>query len=225
MALWKVSLYAVKHRSEWAFKVGHGIFTWLAAEIEKYNQSKKTEELRSDGLYKAENIRRINDKLSSLEMEKERVNNLEWMDSLPLTDSKKGIWHFYPIFHDESMELKWLIVPFGQLTFDSEGDDNEGNRNTFTRKVHLLQKNRGFIEQSGITMGRGLDIGNCSFSKAELKQLFTDIELNSKLKDWLLGGYGKRKNEALAHYKTKELAGLTKFELTITRKQQHLIFL
>lgn len=91
--------YAVKHRSEWAFKVGHGIFTWLAAEIEKYDQSKKTEELRSDGLYKAENIRRINDKLSSLNMEKERINNLEWMSPLEDIGSEEAIWHFYPILN------------------------------------------------------------------------------------------------------------------------------
>lgn len=88
--------YAVKHRSEWASKAGSGIFKWVDAESKKYERLKIGEKERR-GLYTDENIRRISDKLSSLDMEKERINNLEWMSSLDDIDSAKGLWHFYPI--------------------------------------------------------------------------------------------------------------------------------
>ena len=58
------------------------------------------------------------------------------------------------------MDEKWLIVPKGQFTFNNEGNDIESSI-FYSRKAHVPHNPSGVvIGQSGVTIGRGLDVGN-----------------------------------------------------------------
>ncbi|EKY3242707.1 pesticin C-terminus-like muramidase [Cronobacter dublinensis] len=59
---------------------------------------------------------------------------------------------------NDEMDLKWLTVPFGQLTFDSEGSDIEDSL-YFSRRPHVPNNKSTVIGRSGVTFGRGLDLG------------------------------------------------------------------
>ncbi|MBF4358986.1 pesticin C-terminus-like muramidase, partial [Vibrio anguillarum] len=129
--------------------------------------------------------------------------------------------------NNDEMDLKWLTVPKGQLTFDAEGNDVEGSP-FFSRKVHVPNNNGEVIENSGVTIGRGLDLGSPpsgangqSPSKLDLKSLFEVAGLNPKLSVWLLSVEGKTKSDALSALKSSDL---TDEELVITRKQQYIMF-
>ena len=74
------------------------------------------------------------------------------------------VYHFHPVglleyFSVESDDnyLKWLKVPYGQLTFDVEGNDIEDSSKAghryFSRVVHWPGG------ASGVTIGRGYDFG------------------------------------------------------------------
>lgn len=84
------------------------------------------------------------------------------------------------------------------------------------------------IGNSGVTLGRGLDLGNPPSaasgqtpSKINLKELFELANLNPKLSKWLLSVEGKTKSDALDALNS---SGLTDDELVITRKQQYIMF-
>jgi hypothetical protein len=70
------------------------------------------------------------------------------------------------------MHKKWLKVPRGQLTFDAEGKDIIGH-SSFTRTPHVPNKRGTVIGSSGVTYGRGLDIG--SLSGHEVQQRFAKM--------------------------------------------------
>ncbi|PMG48287.1 hypothetical protein BCU90_08750 [Vibrio lentus] len=129
---------------------------------------------------------------------------------------------------DDAMDEKWLTVPKGQFTFDNEGNDIESTI-FFSRKAHVPHNQGGVvIGQSGVTIGRGLDVGNPptgatgqSPSKLDLKELFQVAELTPELSDWLLSVEGVKKETALEFLRSSDLDD---DELTLTRKQQHLMF-
>ena len=138
----------------------------------------------------------------------------------------------------------WLTVSEGQLTFDAEGSDEEtlpsGNDNPFfSRKFHVPNNGGAdqVIDQSGITVGRGLDIGSppvyehSDISRAngyettlDLEQVFTDAGLAQNVITWLMGGVGLQRAEAYNYLENASTEGLTDDDLTLTRKQQHDIF-
>ncbi|MGY5537410.1 pesticin C-terminus-like muramidase [Vibrio brasiliensis] len=142
---------------------------------------------------------------------------------LALDEAVNESWKYL----DDAMDEKWLTVPRGQFTFDCEGDDIESSP-YFTRKAHVPKNGRVVIGQSGVTIGRGLDLGNPptgatgqSPAKLDLKALFQEAELIPELSDWLLSVEGVKRASAL---ESLDSSGLTDDELTITRKQQHLMF-
>ncbi len=143
---------------------------------------------------------------------------------LALDEAASENWQYI----DDTMDKKWLAVPKGQFTFDNEGDDDESSA-YFSRKAHVPQYSGGIvIGQSGITIGRGLDLGNPptgatgqSPSKLNLKELFQASELTPELSDWLLSVEGVKKESALESLNNSSLKSN---ELTLTRKQQHLMF-
>ncbi|EGR0541186.1 type VI secretion system tip protein VgrG [Vibrio cholerae] len=131
------------------------------------------------------------------------------------------------VYENDEMDLKWLTVPKGQLTFDAEGNDVDSST-FFSRKVHVPNMRGSVIGNSGVTIGRGLDLGNPPSaasgqtpSKINLKELFELANLNPKLSKWLLSVEGKTKDSALESLKN---SGLSDEELTITRKQQYIMF-
>jgi peptidoglycan hydrolase-like protein with peptidoglycan-binding domain len=126
---------------------------------------------------------------------------------------------------DDEMDERLLTVPKGSLTFDSEGDDTEGSA-YFTRIAHVPNRNGEVIGNSGITMGRGLDIG--SRTASEVASIFDSAAqyarpISDALLTWLKQGAGKKKQTAYEHWKTLD-AQVPADDQTITRKMQHYLF-
>jgi type VI secretion system secreted protein VgrG len=126
---------------------------------------------------------------------------------------------------DDEMDRKWLTVPKGSLTFDSEGDDTEGSA-YFTRIAHVPNRNGEVIGNSGITIGRGLDIG--SRTASEVASIFDSAAqyarpISDALLTWLKQGAGKKKQTAYEHWKTLD-AQVPADDQTITRKMQYYLF-
>ncbi|HET8688172.1 MAG TPA: hypothetical protein VFM18_16180, partial [Methanosarcina sp.] len=109
----------------------------------------------------------------------------------------------------------WLIVPAGQLTFDAEGNDIGDPSNPlhryFSRKVHWP----GGV--SGVTIGRGYDLGQRPNPEADLRA----VGITEPLYSWLIGAKGLQ-GEAARNYLNR--AGEEIRNTRITRKQQHDLF-
>ena len=95
---------------------------------------------------------------------------------------------------NDEMDLEWLTVPFGQLTFDSEGNDLEYSL-YFSRHPHVPNNKGTVIGSSGVTFGRGLDLGQQTTTY--LERLLQEMEkhsqpLSASLKSQLPGGVETR---------------------------------
>jgi len=157
--------------------------------------------------------------------EKKRIRKLSWWAELA---GKHGIcpdgkaWHFHPIgllanfvaIEDEN-DLKWLKVERGQLTFDVEGNDIEDPAHPlhiyFSRKVHWPGG------ASGITIGRGYDLGQNKNAEADLAA----ANIPEPLYSWLIGAKGLH-GQAARNYLKAASAEIKRF--SISRKQQHELF-
>lgn len=157
--------------------------------------------------------------------------DLEWMSKVPPFDKDEAVWHFHPVVFlaelniTDEMDISWLTVPFGQLTFNSEGNDKEESI-YFSRRPHVPNNNGVVVGISGVTFGRGLDLGQQS--RAYINSLFLELEkdaepLSDSLKEWLLGSVGKQGALALA-YCNEINNKVPKNEQLLTRKQQHFLF-
>ncbi|WP_042293172.1 pesticin C-terminus-like muramidase [Citrobacter sedlakii] len=157
--------------------------------------------------------------------------DLEWMSKVPPFDKDEAVWHFHPVVFlaelniTDEMDIRWLTVPFGQLTFNSEGNDKVDSI-YFSRRPHVPNNNGVVIGISGVTFGRGLDLGQQS--KSYINSLFLELERDAKplsdsLKEWLLGSVGKQGSSALA-YCNEINSKVPKDEQLLTRKQQHFLF-
>lgn len=203
---YQVQRFVVKHHSEW-LKDGLSAL-WQAALDE---QARKYPDM---ALYN-----------------RDFINKLVWMKDVSEIRSGDALWHMHPVVFldaissDDEMDLKWMRVPKGQLTFDSEGNDVEDSI-YFSRHPHV-PNNRGIvIGASGVTFGRGLDLGQQS--EEYVKSLFIKMEENTNplpdaLKKWLMGSVGKKGREAL-DYCNEIDQYVSKSEQFFTRKQQHYLF-
>jgi len=141
----------------------------------------------------------------------------EWMSRVPPFDKGEAIWHMHPVVflgainNDDEMDLKWLIVPKGQLTFDAEGNDLEHSP-WFSRKIHWP----GGI--SGVTIGRGYDLGQQSNAENDLKEAGID----EPLKSWLVGSSGLSSTAANNRLNSASNEVRT---YNITRKEQYDLFM
>jgi hypothetical protein len=155
------------------------------------------------------------------EIEKQRIEKLSWWKELA---GQHGIsedgraWHFQVIgligsfsLLDDENDLKWLKVPRGQLTFDVEGNDTEGSI-YFSRVAHWPP-----VGNSGVTLGRGYDIGQQPNVKADLES----VGIGEPFLSWIVGGQGKRQMEA-RDYLAAASAHIRQHK--ISRKQQHQLF-
>ena len=123
---------------------------------------------------------------------------------------------------DDEMEPKWLIDPKGQLTFDSEGDDLDTSI-YFSRQPHVPNNNGVVIGLSGVTFGRGLDIGQQS--ESIVRGFLTEMEINArplfpKMTECLIGAVGVIRGAALTYCNNID-QHVPKNEQRLTRKQQH----
>ncbi|EMH1276806.1 hypothetical protein V6A89_003789, partial [Enterobacter hormaechei] len=125
-------------------------------------------------------------------------------------------WHMHPVTvlnafsSDDEMALKWLKVPKGQLTFDAEGNDTDSSP-WFSRKIHWP----GGV--SGVTIGRGYDLGQQSSSTVDLHQ----VGVVGPLQEWVSGSQGLSGSDAQVRFNSAPSNIRTS---TITRKQQYDLF-
>lgn len=139
-----------------------------------------------------------------------------WMDKVPPFASQRSVWHFHPLEFlyvmsgNDDMDIKWLTVPKGQLTFDAEGNDNNDSP-YFSRHIHWP----GGV--SGITIGRGYDLGQQNDPSSD----FDFIELSQPLNNWLVESKGMSGLDAKNRYKSAD-SSISDYE--ITRKQQYDLF-
>ena len=158
--------------------------------------------------------------------EKQRIQQMCWWGEVA---EKVGlpswgkVFHFHPVGFlsvfaavvDEN-DLSWLTVPYGQLTFDVEGNDIEDSSHTghryFSRKVHWPGDN------SGVTIGRGYDLGQRPSPQTDL----LSAGIAEPLYSWLIGAKGL-KGQAAKSYMD---GASTEIKTTIiTRRQQYDLFI
>jgi len=125
-------------------------------------------------------------------------------------------WHMHPVVFlramvdEDGMSLKWLKVPQGQLTFDAEGNDQDSSP-WFSRKIHWP----GGV--SGVTIGRGYDLGQQTTASSDL----STVGITGPLATWLTGSEGLSASNARARFNSASEEILTSY---ITRKQQYDLF-
>ncbi|QLC73181.1 hypothetical protein LPB260_20745 [Pseudomonas sp. LPB0260] len=155
------------------------------------------------------------------EIEKQRIEKLSWWSDLAGQHGISGdgkAWHFQVIgligsfsLLDDENDLKWLKVPRGQLTFDVEGND-------ITNSIHFSRVAHWPRGASGVTIGRGYDLGQRPNPEADL----TEAGVPEPLFSWLIGAKGL-KGQAAKTYLDGASDEIKKFQ--ITRKQQYKLFI
>ncbi|WP_460116063.1 hypothetical protein [Pseudomonas sp. H2_D02] len=158
--------------------------------------------------------------------EKERIKALCWwdevMEKVGLPEDGK-VYHFHPVGVGgnftaaiDDNDLSWLKVPFGQLTFDVEGNDIEDPNNPlyryFSRVVHWPGG------ASGITIGRGYDLGQRPRPSMDLSA----AGIEEPLRSWLIRAGGLKGQAAKDYF---DIADADIKAATISRKQQHDLFI
>ncbi|MND52011.1 hypothetical protein D3C81_208830 [compost metagenome] len=151
--------------------------------------------------------------------EKDRIKQLSWWGDVAAKlwlPQEARVYHFNPMgllanlgLVDDN-DLRWLVVPRGQFTFDAEGNDIEGNA-SFTRIAHAPPG------ESGITIGRGYDLGQRSNSENELPA----VGIGEPLLSWLVKSK-KFKGEAAREYYRNAPKAVREYK--ITRRQQFELF-
>ncbi|MFQ2471342.1 pesticin C-terminus-like muramidase [Aeromonas caviae] len=201
----KVRKLFIKHESEWVKRD-----TWPRLEQELKNMP---------NLYKY-----------VLEV----TNKMAWIEQAVAVVGDAKPWFIHPAgmiglvadpVSDDEMDKKWLTVPKGQLTFDAEGNDVETSM-YFSRHPHVPNNRGVVIGASGVTYGRGLDLGQISIG--ELNKLTTAISdnckpLSSSMLQWLTGAVGLQR-QAAYDYAIAINNLVPRNEQTLTRKQQHYLF-
>ena len=152
------------------------------------------------------------------ELQKLIIRNLSFWDEIKSLIITESIWSLSSSFLIEAFNLsndenslRWLTVEKGQLTFDAEGNDNQ-NSIYFSRRAHWPP-----VGDSGITIGRGYDIGQQPNVRDDLKK----AGIEGEYLNWLVGAAGKRKNDAKIYLENSETS---KRQSNISRKQQYILF-
>jgi hypothetical protein len=158
-------------------------------------------------------------------VEKERIKQLSWWKEVAIKvelPEVGRIYYLHPVgvmtslseMVDEN-DIGWLKVPYGQLTFDVEGNDIEDGTHPlyryFSRVAHWL----GGV--SGVTIGRGYDLGQRPTPAADLRA----AGIQEPLLSWLMGAEGL-KGEAARIYLNSAPANVCKQRIT---RKQHDLFL
>ncbi len=164
----------------------------------------------------------------------EMTNEMAWIEQAAEVVGDTKPWFIHPAgmiglvadpVSDDEMDKKWLTVPKGQLTFDAEGNDVDTSM-YFSRHPHVPNNRGVVIGASGVTYGRGLDLGQISIG--ELNKLTTAISdnckpLSSSMLQWLTGAVGLQR-QAAYDYAIAINNLVPRNEQTLTRKQQHYLF-
>ncbi|WP_313518798.1 hypothetical protein [Pseudomonas sp.] len=154
-------------------------------------------------------------------IEKQRIEKLCWwrevVEQYEISRDGKA-WHMAAVGLSENFnrltdenDLMWLKVPQGQLTFDAEGNDIT-NSVYFSRVAHWPQSS------SGLTIGRGYDLGQRPHPETDL----TEAGVTEPLFSWLIGAKGL-KGQSAKMYLDRACDEIKKTQ--ITRKQQYRLFM
>ncbi|MFA7818529.1 glycoside hydrolase family 19 protein [Aeromonas dhakensis] len=186
----KVRKLFIKHESEWVKRD-----TWPRLEQELKNMP---------NLYKY-----------VLEV----TNDMAWIEQAAEVVGDTKPWFIHPVgmmglvadpVSDDEMDEKWLIVTKGQLTFDAEGNDVE-NSTFFSRRIHWPGNS-----ESGVTIGRGYDIG--SRSKEEVYRDLFGSGVPDNIASLISDGAGIKGGAA------SNFVLANKNSTLITRRSQHRLF-
>ncbi|MDM5058181.1 pesticin C-terminus-like muramidase [Aeromonas rivipollensis] len=164
----------------------------------------------------------------------EVTNKMAWIEEAAAVVGDTKPWFIHPTgmmglvvdpISDDEMDEKWLTVTKGQLTFDAEGNDVDTSM-YFSRHPHVPNNRGVVIGASGVTYGRGLDLGQISIG--ELNKLAKTISnncmpLSSSMLKWLKGAVGLQR-QAAYEYTLEINNAVPRDEQTLTRKQQHYLF-
>ncbi len=158
--------------------------------------------------------------------EKGRIKQMSWWDEVA---TKVGlpahgqVYHMHPVglvgsfcVGVDDNDLRWLKVPYGQLTFDVEVNDIENESHPlyryFSRVVHWPGG------ASGITIGRGYDLGQRPAPGLDLRA----AGIPEPLLSWLIGAKGLQGAVAKTYL---DNAPMLIKKHKITRRQQYDLFL
>ncbi|MEB2519733.1 hypothetical protein SOP85_30590, partial [Pseudomonas sp. YuFO20] len=158
--------------------------------------------------------------------EKQRIKELSWWEEVA---EKVGLpswgkaYHFHPVglvgsfisAIDEN-DLSWLIVPYGQLTFDAEGNDIDDELHPSFKYFSRVAHWPGGV--SGVTIGRGYDLGQRPNPGKDL----SDAGVQEPLRSWLIGAKGLQ-GTAAKNYIANASDEIREHQ--ITRQQQYRLFL
>lgn len=142
-------------------------------------------------------------------------DDMAWMSRVAPFSEGSPVWHMHPVMFldaigSDDMDIKWLTVSKGQLTFDAEGNDDDKSP-WFSRHVHWP----GGV--SGVTIGRGYDLGQQHSSASDLNS----VGIGEPLKTWLIEAQGMSGSDAQSRYSSRN-DDVKKYD--ITRKQQYDLF-
>lgn len=147
------------------------------------------------------------------------TNKMAWIEQAAAVVGDAKPWFIHPAgmmglvadpVSDDEMDEKWLIVTKGQLTFDAEGNDVE-NSTFFSRRIHWPGNS-----ESGVTIGRGYDIG--SRSKEEVYRDLSGSGVPDNIASLISDGAGI-KGGAASNFVLEN-----KNSTLITRESQHRLF-
>jgi len=158
--------------------------------------------------------------------EKKRIRQMCWWGEVAEgvgLPAHGEVYYFHPIglvssffAIDDQNDLSWLTVPYGQLTFDAEGNDIEDESHPLYRYFSRIAHWPGGV--SGVTIGRGYDLGQRPDPRKDLYA----VGIEEPLLTWLVGAKGLHGTAAKNYLDTAPMAIRKQ---RISRKQQYELFL
>ncbi len=118
----------------------------------------------------------------SLAYVKQWLDAHEWMSKVPEFSKDEAVWHFHPVeflaaFRQTSTGLK------GTLTYNAEGNNTPSSQ-FYSRVIHWPGN-----AESGVTLGRGYDMGNRSEATIYNDMITSGIDSRTAKKISLARGY------------------------------------
>ncbi|VVO46941.1 hypothetical protein PS862_00100 [Pseudomonas fluorescens] len=158
--------------------------------------------------------------------EKQRIRQMCWWGEVAAgvgLPAHGEVYYFHPVglvssffAVDDQNDLRWLTVPYGQLTFDAEGNDIEDESHPSYRYFSRVAHWPGGV--SGVTIGRGYDLGQRPNPRKDLYA----VGIEEPLLTWLIGAKGLHGTAAKNYIDNAPMA-IRKHR--VSRKQQYELFL
>jgi hypothetical protein len=139
------------------------------------------------------------------------LETTRWMDKVPPFTEHKSVWHFHPLEFLEILRERYEDKLRGKLTYDAEGNDVQTSQ-YYSRVVHWPGN-----ALSGVTLGRGYDMGGRSESEVYHDMISSGIG-NEQAKK-ISKGAGSKGNSA------RDFVSINKNDIgKITLSQQEALF-